>query len=137
MYPPELVAPMRQELDQIGFQELLTPDAVDSVVNSEGTVLIVLNSVCGCAAGSMRPGVRKAVQSSTKLPAKLATTFAGVDRDAVDRARKYMLPYPPSSPSIALFKDGKLMHMIERHHIEGRTADMIADHLKMTFEEFC
>jgi len=137
MYPPELVAPMRQELDQVGFQELLTPEAVDSAVNSEGTVLVVVNSVCGCAAGSMRPGVRKAIQSSDKKPAMLTTSFAGVDKDAVDRARKYMLPYPPSSPSIALFKDGKLMHMIERHHIEGRTADMIADNLKMAFEEYC
>jgi putative YphP/YqiW family bacilliredoxin len=137
MYPPELVAPMRQELDNVGFEELMTPEAVDQAVNSAGTVLVVLNSVCGCAAGSMRPGVRKAVQTSGKLPAKLTTSFAGVDRDAVDRARKYMLPYPPSSPSIALFKDGKLMHMVERHHIEGRTADMIAEHLKMAFEEFC
>jgi putative YphP/YqiW family bacilliredoxin len=137
MYPPELVAPMRQELDQVGFEELMTPEAVDSAVNSAGTVLVVLNSVCGCAAGSMRPGVRKAVQTASKLPSKLATSFAGVDRDAVDRARKYMLPYPPSSPSIALFKDGKLLHMIERHHIEGRTADMIAEHLKTAFEEFC
>ena len=137
MYPPELVAPMRQELDNVGFEEMMTPEAVDSAVNSTGTVLVVVNSVCGCAAGSMRPGVRKAVQSASKLPTKLTTTFAGVDRDAVDRARKYMLPYPPSSPSIALFKDGKLMHMIERHHIEGRTADMIAENLKMAFEEFC
>jgi putative YphP/YqiW family bacilliredoxin len=137
MYPPELVAPMRAELDQIGFEELLTPDAVDQAVNSQGTVLVVLNSVCGCAAGSMRPGVRKAIQNSDKLPAKLTTSFAGVDRDAEERARKYMLPYPPSSPSIALFKDGKLMHMVERHHIEGRTADMIADHLKTAFEEYC
>lgn len=137
MYPAELVAPMRQELDQVGFQELLTPEAVDMAVNSEGTVLVVVNSVCGCAAGSMRPGVRKAIQSSGKLPEILTTTFAGVDKDAVDRARKYMLPYPPSSPSIALFKGGKLMHMIERHHIEGRTAEMIADNLKMAFEEFC
>jgi putative YphP/YqiW family bacilliredoxin len=137
MYPPELVAPMRAELDQVGFEELLTPDAVDQAVNAQGTVLVVLNSVCGCAAGSMRPGVRKAVQNSAKLPTKLATSFAGVDRDAVERARKYMLPYPPSSPSIALFKDGKLMHMIERHHIEGRTADMIAEHLKTAFEEYC
>jgi len=137
MYPPELVAPMRQELDQVGFEELMTPEAVDSAVNSAGTVLVVLNSVCGCAACSMRPGVRKAVQTASKLPNKLATSFAGVDRDAVDRARKYMLPYPPSSPSIALFKDGKLLHMIERHHIEGRTADMIAEHLKTAFEEFC
>ncbi|MFN8699235.1 MAG: BrxA/BrxB family bacilliredoxin [Flavobacteriales bacterium] len=137
MYPPELVAPMRAELDSIGFQEAMTPDAVDAAINSEGTVLVVLNSVCGCAAGSMRPGVRKAVTSSEKKPAKLVTSFAGVDRDAVERARKYMLPYPPSSPSIALFKDGKLMHMIERHHIEGRTPDMIAENLKMAFSEFC
>lgn len=137
MYPPELVAPMRQELDQVGFEELLTPESVDQAVNTPGTVLVVLNSVCGCAAGSMRPGVRKAIQSSAKLPVKLTTSFAGVDREAVERARKYMLPYPPSSPSIALFKDGKLMHMIERHHIEGRTPDMIADNLKMAFEEFC
>lgn len=137
MYPPELVAPMRQELDNVGFEELMTPEAVDQAVNSAGTVMVVLNSVCGCAAGSMRPGVRKAVQTATKLPSKLTTSFAGVDREAVDRARKYMLPYPPSSPSIALFKDGALVHMVERHHIEGRTADMIAEHLKMAFEEFC
>lgn len=137
MYPPELVAPMREELDRVGFTQITTPEEVDSAVNSEGTVLVVLNSVCGCAAGSMRPGVRKAIQSATKKPSKLTTTFAGVDRDAVERARKYMLPYPPSSPSIALFKDGKLTHMIERHHIEGRTADMIAENLKMAFEEFC
>jgi len=133
MYPAELVAPMRQELDQVGFEEMMTPEAVDAAVNSTGTVLVVLNSVCGCAAGSMRPGVRKAVQMSSKLPSKLTTTFAGVDRDAVDRARRYMLPYPPSSPCIALFKDGNLMHMIERHHIEGRTADMIAEHFKNGF----
>jgi putative YphP/YqiW family bacilliredoxin len=137
MYPPELVAPMREELNKVGFTQITTPEEVDGAVNSEGTVLVVLNSVCGCAAGSMRPGVRKAIESSTKKPSKLTTVFAGVDRDAVDRARKYMLPYPPSSPSIALFKDGKLTHMIERHHIEGRTADMIAENLKMAFEEFC
>lgn len=137
MYPPELVAPMRADLDQVGFQQITLPEDVDSAVNSEGTVLVVLNSVCGCAAGSMRPGVKKAVTTAAKLPAKLTTAFAGVDREAVERARKYMLPYPPSSPSIALFKDGKLMHMIERHHIEGRTADMIADNLKMAFDEYC
>lgn len=136
MYPPELVAPMRDELSQAGFTQLETPDEVDAAVNSEGTVLVVLNSVCGCAAGSMRPGVKLSL-ASTKLPNKLTTSFAGVDREAVERARKYMLPYPPSSPSIALFKDGKLMHMIERHHIEGRTPQMIADNLKMAFEEFC
>lgn len=128
---------MRDELTQVGFEQLETPEAVDSAVNQQGTVLVVLNSVCGCAAGSMRPGVKKAIAGSAKLPVKLTTTFAGVDREAVERARKYMLPYPPSSPSIALFKDGKLMHMIERHHIEGRTADMIAENLKMAFEEFC
>ncbi|MFM9984720.1 MAG: BrxA/BrxB family bacilliredoxin [Flavobacteriales bacterium] len=137
MYPPELVAPMRADLDQVGFKQITSPEEVDQAVNSEGTVLVVLNSVCGCAAGSMRPGVKKAITTSSKLPAQLTTTFAGVDRDAVERARKYMLPYPPSSPSIALFKDGKLLHMIERHHIEGRTADMIADNLKMAFEEYC
>ncbi len=137
MYPPELVAPMRADLDQVGFKQITSPEEVDQAVNSEGTVLVVLNSVCGCAAGSMRPGVKKAVTTASKLPAQLTTTFAGVDRDAVERARKYMLPYPPSSPSIALFKDGKLLHMIERHHIEGRTADMIAENLKMAFEESC
>lgn len=137
MYPPELVAPMRDELTREGFEQLTTPEQIDEAVNSEGTVVVVINSVCGCAAGSMRPGVRHAVKTSSKLPAKLTTTFAGVDRDAVERARKYMLPYPPSSPSIGLFKDGKLVHMIERHHIEGRTADMIAENLKLAFEEYC
>lgn len=137
MYPPELVAPMREDLNAVGFKQITTVEEVDQAVNQEGTVLVVLNSVCGCAAGSMRPGVKHAIKTSAKLPAHLTTTFAGVDRDAVERARKYMLPYPPSSPSIALFKDGKLMHMIERHHIEGRTAEMIAENLKMAFEEFC
>jgi putative YphP/YqiW family bacilliredoxin len=136
MYPPELVAPMRDELTQAGFSQLTSPAQVDEAVNSEGTVLVVLNSVCGCAAGSMRPGVRMSL-TGDKRPAKLTTSFAGVDREAVERARKYMLPYPPSSPSIALFKDGKLMHMIERHHIEGRSPQMIADNLKLAFEEFC
>jgi len=136
MYPPEIVAPMRDELTQAGFDQLETVDAVNNAVNSDGTVLVVLNSVCGCAAGSLRPGVRQAVQHS-KLPAKLTTTFAGVDKDAVDQVRKYMLPYPPSSPAVGLFKDGKLVHMVERHHIEGRTADMIAENLKMAFDEYC
>ena len=136
MYPPEIVAPMRDELTQAGFDQLETVDAVNNAVNSDGTVLVVLNSVCGCAAGSMRPGVRQAVEHS-KLPSKLTTTFAGVDKDAVDQVRKYMLPYPPSSPAVGLFKDGKLVHMVERHHIEGRTADMIAENLKMAFDEYC
>jgi putative YphP/YqiW family bacilliredoxin len=137
MYPPELVAPMREELNQVGFSQMISPEEVDQAVNSPGTVLVVLNSVCGCAAGSMRPGVKKAIQHAANLPGKLTTTFAGVDREAVERARKYMLPYPPSSPSIALFKDGKLVHMIERHHIEGRSADMIAENLNFAFSEFC
>ena len=136
MYPPELVAPMKEELVREGFQELLSPDQVDTAVTAEGTTLVVLNSVCGCAAGSMRPGVRLAIKNS-KIPARLTTAFAGVDRDAVDRARKFMLPYPPSSPSIGLFKDGRLVHMVERHHIEGRSAEMIAEHLKAAFDEFC
>ena len=137
MYPPELVAPMRAELTNIGFEETTTADLVTNAINTEGTVLMVLNSVCGCAAGSMRPGVKKAIQTEGKKPTKLASSFAGVDSDAVNMARKFMLPYPPSSPCIALFKDGKLQHMIERHHIEGRTADMIAAHLNGMFEEFC
>lgn len=136
MYPPELVAPMRSELVEAGFQEASTPELVDRFLAEKGTTLVVLNSVCGCAAGSMRPGVRLSLQSS-KLPNRMITSFAGVDKDAVDRARKYMLPYPPSSPAIGLFKDGMLVHMIERHHIEGRTPQMIAENLKMAFEEFC
>lgn len=137
MYPAELVAPMRAELTQLGFNEATSIDQVDSLVNQSGTVLVVLNSVCGCAAGSMRPGVRKALETAQKKPSHLVTCFAGVDREAVEQARKYMLPYPPSSPSIALFKDGQLQHMVERHHIEGRTADKIATHLNAMFEEFC
>lgn len=137
MYPKELVNPMREELNQAGFAQVTTPEGIDEAINSKGTVLVVLNSVCGCAAGSMRPGVTKAVQTASKLPSKLTTAFAGVDTDAVERARKYMLPYPPSSPSIALFKDGKLTHMVERHQIEGKTADMLAESLKVAFNEFC
>lgn len=127
---------MKTDLTGVGFEELITAEDVDQAIGSPGTVLVVLNSVCGCAAGSMRPAVKLAVQHN-KVPGKLTTAFAGVDRDAVDRARKFMLPYPPSSPSIALFKDGKLVHMIERHHIEGRTAEMIAENLQMAFDEHC
>ena len=136
MYPPELVAPMKSDLTEVGMNELITAEDVDNALKQEGTTLVVLNSVCGCAAGSMRPGVKLALQHS-KLPNHKTTAFAGVDKDAVDRARKFMLPYPPSSPSIALFKDGRLMHMIERHHIEGRTAEMISDNLKLAFDEYC
>ncbi|HCA83273.1 MAG TPA: BrxA/BrxB family bacilliredoxin [Flavobacteriales bacterium] len=136
MYPPELVAPMKKELVDAGFKELLNAGDVDNEMKNTGTTLVVVNSVCGCAAGAARPGVRKAVQNA-KIPAHLTTVFAGVDRDAVEQARRYMLPYPPSSPCIALFKDGKLVHFLERHHIEGRSADMIAENLQAAFDEFC
>ncbi|SDL83620.1 putative bacilliredoxin, YphP/YqiW family [Catalinimonas alkaloidigena] len=138
MYPEELVAPMRHDLTEVGFQELKTPEQVDEILeNQEGTTLVVINSVCGCAAGAARPGVKMALQNSKSKPDQLVTVFAGVDRDATARAREYTLPYPPSSPSIALFKDGDLVHFIERHHIEGRTAPMIANHLELVFQEFC
>ncbi len=136
MYPPELVAPMKAELADVGFNQLFTAEEVDAALKQEGTTLVVINSVCGCAAGSMRPGVKLSLEND-KLPNNMTTAFAGVDGSAVERARQYMLPYPPSSPSIALFKEGKLVHMIERHHIEGRTAQMIADNLKAAYSEFC
>ena len=137
MYPPELVAPMKEDLTQAGFSELHTAEEVDQVLSEkEGTTLVVVNSVCGCAAGAARPGIKMSLDAAKK-PSKLTTVFAGVDRDAVDRARQYFLPYPPSSPAIGLFKDGKLVHFIERHHIEGRPAEMIAENLKMAYEEYC
>ena len=135
MYPPELVAPMKADLTSAGFEELVSGQDVDHVLtDSESSVLLVINSVCGCAAGNARPGVKQALQH-TKVPDKLVTVFAGVDKDATEQARKYMLPYPPSSPAIALFKEGKLAHMLERHHIEGRPAEMIAENLKAAFDE--
>ncbi|MDZ4844745.1 MAG: BrxA/BrxB family bacilliredoxin [Chitinophagales bacterium] len=138
MYPPELVAPMKGELTEVGFQQLLTSDEVDSVLNNkQGTALVVVNSVCGCAARMARPGLKLALSQSSKKPEKLTTVFAGVDRESTERAREYMLPYPPSSPSIALFKDGKLVHFLERHHIEGRPAELIAENLKAAFNEHC
>lgn len=136
MYPEELIAPMRQELANVGFEETKTSDEVIAAIESEGTTLVVVNSVCGCAAGSARPAARMAI-ASEKKPDKLITVFAGNDADAVKTARDMMAPFPPSSPSMALFKNGELVHMIERHHIEGRTADMIADNLKQAFEEYC
>ena len=136
MYPPDLVKPMAEELVSAGFTALHSADQVDSAVkNNEGTHLLVVNSVCGCAAGSMRPGVLLSLESDAS-PQSLTTVFAGVDTEATNRARQYMLPYPPSSPSIALFKDGKLMHMVERHHIEGNSAETIAEHLKSVYKEF-
>lgn len=138
MYPTELVAPMRKELTDAGFTELLDPQSVDNVLDSnEGTTFLMINSVCGCAAGAARPGVKRALASAEKKPTNLVTVFAGVDKDAVDQARSYTLPYPPSSPSMAMFKDGKLVHFIERHQIEGNTAEMIGDHLKKVFEHYC
>ena len=139
MYPEHLVAPMRQDLVSAGFKELKTSAEVDQQLKDEvnGTNLLVINSVCGCAAGAARPGIKWALQQSEKKPTKLTTVFAGVDTDAVARARQYTLPYPPSSPSIALFKDGQLIHFIERHHIEGRNAQMIGQHLVEVFKEYC
>lgn len=137
MYPEQLVAPMKEDLIKVGFKQLVTPSEVDaSIADSKGSVLVVVNSVCGCAAGNMRPGVKLSL-SNDKVPANLTTVFAGVDGEAVAQARKYFLPYPPSSPSIALFKDGELVHFLERHHIEGGTAQMIADNLTEAYNEFC
>ena len=137
MYPPELVAPMKADLTTVGFEELQTPEQVDKALNASGTVLCMVNSVCGCAAGAARPGLKMSLQASPKRPDRLVTVFAGVDFEATAQARQHFLPYPPSSPSMALFKDGKLVHFIERHHIEGRSAQMIADHLRMAYEEYC
>lgn len=137
MYPEQLVAPMRGELTSAGFTELKTPQDVESQLKNKGTTLLVINSVCGCAAGAARPGVKWALQNSAKKPDHLTTVFAGVDKDAVSKAREFTLPYPPSSPAIALFKDGELMHFVERHHIEGRNAQMIGAHLVEVFDEYC
>ncbi len=138
MYPPELVAPMKAELTTAGFEEFTTAEEVDNHLNDhKGTTLMVINSVCGCAAGTCRPGVLHSLKVSDKRPDNLTTVFAGVDGEAVAKAREYTLPYPPSSPSIALFKDGEIAHMVERHHIEGRSAQMIGDHLQEVYEEFC
>lgn len=136
MYPPELVAPMKKELTEQGFKELLSADEVENNIKREGTTLVVINSVCGCAARNARPGVVQSLETDKK-PSNLTTVFAGVDQEAVSKAREMMIPYPPSSPSIALFKDGKLVHFLERHHIEGRPAEMIADNLKMAYQEYC
>lgn len=136
MYPEYMVAPMREELTSVGFEQLTSPEQVDSAISSEGTVLVMVNSVCGCAAANARPGVKMSIKGDKK-PAKLVTVFAGMEKEAVDKARAYMLPYPPSSPAIALFKDGKLVHMIERRHIEGRPAQLIAENLKAAYEEYC
>lgn len=137
MYPPELVKPMKDDLTNVGFQQLTTSAEVDHLIEeTKGTLLLVVNSVCGCAAGNMRPGVKLSLNND-KAPGTLGTVFAGVDGEATTQARKYFLPYPPSSPSIALFKNGKLVHFLERHHIEGGTAQMIAENLAEAYNEFC
>ncbi len=132
-----MVLPMKEDLTNVGFEQLIDSESVDQFLTQEsGTLLVVVNSVCGCAAGNMRPGVKLSLQHSKK-PEILTTVFAGVDTDAVSQARKYFLPYPPSSPSIALFKDGKLVHFLERHHIEGGSAQMIAANLATAYDAYC
>jgi putative YphP/YqiW family bacilliredoxin len=137
MYPAEIVLPMKAELVDGGFDEMLTSAEVDSTLAQEGTTLVVINSVCGCAAGTCRPGVLMAVANATIRPDRLATSFAGFDVEAVNQVRKHLLPYPPSSPAIALFKNGELVSIVERHQIEGRPAQVIAQHLISVFDEYC
>ena len=137
MYPIALTTPMAQDLTEFGFESLSTPADVEQVLeNQEGTALVVINSVCGCAAAMARPGAKLSVQGE-KRPAKLYTVFAGVDTEATQKVREFLAPYPPSSPAIALFKDGKLVHFLERRHIEGRPAQIIAENLKSAFETYC
>lgn len=136
MYPAELVKPMRQDLASAGFEELYTAEAVEKALEKEGTTLVVVNSVCGCAAANARPAAKLSLRNDKK-PDHLITVFAGVDTEAVDAARNLMVPFPPSSPSMALFKNGELVHMIERHHIEGRPAEMIAENLTEAYNDFC
>ncbi|MBV4360137.1 MULTISPECIES: BrxA/BrxB family bacilliredoxin [Pinibacter] len=137
MYPEEIVIPMKEELTENGFSELLTPSEVDAQLSKDGTTLLVINSVCGCSAGTARPGVLMAVANGAKKPDYLTTSFAGFDVDAVRKVREHLMPYPPSSPSIALFKNGELVHFIERHMIEGRSAQMIAHNLIAAFDTYC
>ena len=136
MYPEELVKPMRQQLTAVGFKELRSAQEVDNILKEKGTTLVVVNSVCGRAAGTARPGTILSLQGSKK-PLNLTTVFAGVDTEAVSKAREHMIPFPPSSPAVALFKDGELVHMLERHHIEGRSAEMIAENLMGAYEDHC
>lgn len=136
MYPAELVQPMRDDLGTAGFEHLYTADAVNGAISKEGTTLVVVNSVCGCAAANARPGAKMSLENSKK-PDHIVTVFAGVDKEAVDAARAAMVPFPPSSPSMALFKNGELVHMLERHHIEGRPAQLIAENLKEAYNENC
>ena len=136
MYPPELVKPMREDLTKVGFTELFNADDVNNTLSKPGTTLVVVNSVCGCAAANARPAAAMSIQNDKK-PDHIVTVFAGVDREAVDAARAHMIPFPPSSPCMALFKDGELVHMLERHHIEGRPAELISENLKAAFNDHC
>ena len=136
MYPPELVKPMREDLTKVGFAELHTANEVEEALKKEGTTLVVVNSVCGCAAANARPAAGMSLANGKK-PDNLVTVFAGVDREAVEAVRNHMVPFPPSSPSMALFKNGELVHMLERHHIEGRPAQMIAENLKGAYNQYC
>jgi putative YphP/YqiW family bacilliredoxin len=137
MYPAEIVIPMKEELTENGFAELLTPEDVENQLQKEGATLVVINSVCGCSAGTARPGVLMSLEGAGKKPDYLTTCFAGFDTDAVRKVREHLMPYPPSSPAIALFKNGQLVHFIERHNIEGRSAQMIAGNLEAAYENYC
>ena len=136
MYPEELVKPMRDELTNAGFDALYTNEDVENAMSKKGTTLVVVNSVCGCAAGTARPGAIASL-GAEKVPTNLTTVFAGVEKESTQKAREFMMPFPPSSPAIALFKDGNLVHMLERHHIEGRSAQMIAQNLAAAYNEHC
>ncbi|MDM1298697.1 BrxA/BrxB family bacilliredoxin [Empedobacter falsenii] len=135
MYPAEIVMPMKAQLTSNGFEDLTTPEQVEAAIKQEGTTLVMVNSVCGCAAGAARPGVVMSLDND-KVPTHLTTVFAGFDKDAVAKAREFFAPFPPSSPAVALFKDGELVHMLERHHIEGHSAEAIAENLKAAYNEF-
>ena len=136
MYPEDLVMPMKKQLTDYGFEELVNTDDVENMIKNNGTTLVVVNSVCGCAAANARPGALLSL-ANEKKPDHLTTAFAGFDKDAVDRVRDYLVPFPPSSPAIALFKDGELVHMLERHHIEGRSAEIISENLKSAYNDYC
>lgn len=136
MYPEDLVMPMKKQLTDYGFEELVSIDDVENMIKNNGTTLVVVNSVCGCAAANARPGALLSL-TNEKKPDHLTTAFAGFDKDAVDRVRDYLVPFPPSSPAIALFKDGELVHMLERHHIEGRSAEIISENLKSAYNDYC
>jgi len=136
MYPEELITPMKAELENVGFISLTTTQEVENAIKKQGTTLVMVNSVCGCAAGTARPGTIASLKFD-KTPTNLTTVFAGVDKEATNFAREFMVPFPPSSPSIALFKDGVIVHMLERHHIEGKSAEMIAENLMGAYQEYC